>query len=175
MGSSEALLENPSLFELNAKDESEMTTREIFNRQIELSMEYLDLAYLTPPLPGFMAVESGSFFFIRGHLFKFLYRYLERNQDLRLLLGSHKGDMRRISEARALVNTLYERHETMPDDEMEKWYKGEGDDVPTSWYRRHRKSMVLSHTKEPSGHLQNSVQDLSTEEKKKAIMERILK
>ena len=173
--SSEGLLENPGLFSKNAKDETEMTAREIFDRQMQYSLEYLDLATLTPPLPGSLGTESGSFNVVRGHLFKFLYRYLEKNPDLRSRLGSKTGDMRYICHARDLVHILQERHDSFSDEQMEGWYtEGKGEHVPSSWYRRHRNAIQLAHTRNQDSKA-HGFQHLSTEEKKKVMLERIRK
>ena len=170
--SSEALLENPGLFSSNAsfpKNEEQYTARELFHRQIKYSLEYLDLAALTPPRPGSLGIEGGSFNVVRGHLFKILYRYLECHPDLRSLLGSHKGDMQRLHQAKDLILTLQERHDALSDSEMFLMYKGEGKDVPSSWYRRHRDSITLSQTTDAS----NNYSVSSVAEKKKQMMERI--
>jgi len=162
--SSEALLENPGIFALDAKDESEMSAREIFDRQIQFSMQYLDLALLNPPLPGSLGKECGSFNVVRAHLFKFLYRYLEQCPDLRSRLGDKSKDMRRIIHAKHLVHELKERHANISEDELKNKYK----DSP-SWYRRHRNSISLSHTRGAK----ESMENLTIEEKKKRMLERI--
>ena len=50
--SSEALLENPGLFNPDVLDDMNMEPHELFNRQMKFSSDYLALCAQYPPLPG---------------------------------------------------------------------------------------------------------------------------
>lgn len=118
--SSEALLENPGLFNPHHhhnQQEQSLTPKEIFHQQIRYCHQYLDLCILFPPLPGSLGKKGGSFNVIRSHLFKILYRYLEEQPDLRTALAEPKK-MTTVQKARELVYEL-ERQYSNVDNEKE--------------------------------------------------------
>mmetsp|Transcript_46440 Transcript_46440/g.112573 ORF Transcript_46440/g.112573 Transcript_46440/m.112573 type:complete len:521 (+) Transcript_46440:31-1593(+) len=167
--SSEALLEIPNVF---SPASSGLTPRERLTQQISFATEYLDIcANVAPPLPGVMG-KGGSFNIIRGHLFKFLYRYLNEHTDLRDCLGGDRN-LLTIGQARDLVDELAERFSKISDDELLQ-YKSSAPEA--SWYRRHRKENRHVHQKEvrvdsslaPSGSEEETI-----ESRKRQIRDRI--
>jgi len=87
--SSEGLLENPTLFDPSSPDDRDLDPRALFDRQITLTYEYLALARLHPPLAFGGAGGAGT---IKAHVFKMLYRVLDRPDfhALRNRLGNPK-------------------------------------------------------------------------------------
>ena len=139
--SSEALLEIPNIF---SPVSSGLTPRERLASQISFASEYLDIcANVAPPLPGVLG-KGGSFNIIRGHLFKFLYRYLNEHTDIRDRLGGDRK-LQTIGQAFDLVNELAERYEMLSDEELSKC---ESSALDSSWYRRHRKDTRSVHQRE---------------------------
>ena len=144
--SSEALLERPSLFaKANNNNAPEMTTppRERFDELVGLAEDYLQWCRYAPPLPGVLGATGGSFTVVRGHLFKFLYRYWNDHTDLRDELANSrehysggKKMILRLDQAEDLLERLRERYRNLRDDQ--EWEALPSSDVPTaSWYRRH--------------------------------------
>jgi len=139
--SSEALLEIPNIFSSASVD---LTPRERLAQQISFATEYLDIcANVGPPLPGVLG-KGGSFNIIRGHLFKFLYRYLNESIDLRDRLGGDRN-LQTIGQAKDLVDELGERYAKLSDDELLQCESSAHD---SSWYRRHRKNDRRVHQKD---------------------------
>jgi tRNA-dihydrouridine synthase len=140
--SSEALLEIPNIF---SPSSSGLTPRERLTQQIAFANDYLDVcANIVPPLPGALGMNTeGSFKVIRGHLFKFLYRYLSEQTDLRDRLGDCA--MQTIAQAREFVDELEGRYSKMSDDEL---MECKSTSPEASWYRRHRKPDRRVHQKE---------------------------
>lgn len=139
--SSEALLEIPNIF---LPISSGLTPRERVEQQIAFATEYLDVcANIAPPLPGVMG-KLGSFGVIKGHLFKFLFRYLQEHPDLRNRLAGDRN-LVTIQQARDLVEELAERYSKVSDDEL---MQCESSSPGSSWYRRHRKENRRVHQKE---------------------------
>jgi len=146
--SSEALLERPSLFAAatNNNHNAPETTppRERFEELVGLAQDYLQWCRYAPPLPGVLGATGGSFTVVRGHLFKFLYRYWNDHTDLRDELansrahysGGGKKMIQRLDQAEDLLERLRERYCNLSDDQ--EWEALPSSDVPTaSWYRRH--------------------------------------
>lgn len=194
--SSEALLENPGLFygaflsnnddsdSIFTMDENKLSQAQLFQRQISFTNQYLDYCSQSPPLPGQLGKVGGSFNVIRGHLFKFLYRYLEKHTDLREWMASsnkpysnnNEKMMLQISDARELVNELCERHSdieavSLPSETISQTIEDMYAGPNTSWYRRHRDAISKVHTRNQ----QQISEDLSIEDKKKLMLSRIQK
>ncbi|CAK4070316.1 unnamed protein product [Aphanomyces euteiches] len=115
--SSEAILERPALF---AGDKDKDGQR---IRQIDLAMEYMELAKQFPPPEKFL----------RAHLFKILFQDLKVHTDLR----EQTGLAQTHDELLAICVELKSRQEAAP--------------VPftteDSWYRRHRKQQEAADKK----------------------------
>lgn len=141
--SSEALLETPNLF---LPTSSGLTARERLTQQIAFANGYLDVcSNIVPPLPGVLGVKKGgSFNAVRGHLFKFLYRYLNDHTDLRDRLASDRS-VENIPQAREVVSALEWRYSKLSDDELMNCKSSLAE---ASWYRRHRKPDRYVHQKE---------------------------
>ena len=86
--SSEALLENPSLFG-GGEDDGDMRPGDVLGRQLDLCDEYLSLAAAFPPVGGGASGGHGT---VKAHVFKIIYRVLcmEGMHDLREGLGERK-------------------------------------------------------------------------------------
>mmetsp|Transcript_26375 Transcript_26375/g.55084 ORF Transcript_26375/g.55084 Transcript_26375/m.55084 type:complete len:637 (-) Transcript_26375:24-1934(-) len=160
--SSESLLEVPGLFCPGKGDmASSGTAKDVLERQLGYADMYLDYATVFPPLSGSLGVRGGSFNVVRSHLFKFLHRYLEENEDLRSWLGDQA--LNTIKQARDLLTDLRSRYDKI-DEEQLRLKNSWGDD--SSWYRRHRRR----NTEEPDEPIQ-----LSIEERKQQAKLRIQK
>eukprot|EP00536_Pseudo-nitzschia_multiseries_P000595 jgi/Psemu1/249733/estExt_Genewise1Plus.C_70147 len=177
--SSEALLETPDLFMKESMDVA--TPEERFHRQLSFAKNYLDVCTrVGPPLPGVLG-KGGSFNTVRGHLFKFLHRYINSDhQDLRDRLAAN-GDttcMRTLGEARSLIEELESRYDNLPE---EQWKELASSPPSSSWYRRHRKPDRRVHERAIRGmdHSRSSSSDgnngVSVEERKREIKERLAK
>lgn len=132
--SSEALLENPGLFSPTALDERCMSPRQILERQFHYATLYLDLVTVYPPVPGSMGGENASHSIIKAHLFKFLHRYFQEYPDLRDSLASAYKTPQLV-HTRQLVTQLWERYDTMSDEQLATAPSSQGENT---WYRRHR-------------------------------------
>ena len=171
--SSEALLETPDLFleeSMHAK-----TPEERFYRQLSFAKNYLNVcASVGPPLPGVLGFgRGGSFNVVRGHLFKFLHRYINtEHQDLRDRLAAN-GDssMRTLGDANSLVEELEYRYAYLSE---EQWKELPSSSPQSSWYRRHRKPGRSVHAKYIRGD-QSSIatQNHSIDDRKREIKKRI--
>ena len=164
--SSESLLENPGLFDINAKDNTLEDPENIFRRQIGYCHEYLDLCVISPPLPGSLGTEGGAFNCIRGHLFKILYRYLEEEPDLREVMG-HASKTTSIQHARDIIVELERRYSKA------LWTNLKSSSYEKSWYRRHRDS--LSRVRTRGQIVSSDLNDLDLDQKKQLLRERIRK
>jgi hypothetical protein len=164
------LLEIPNIF---SPSSSGLTPRERLTQQIAFANDYLDIcANIVPPLPGSLGMNTGgSFNIIRGHLFKFLYRYLSEETDLRDKLGDRA--MHNIVQAKEFVHELEGRYSKMSDDEL---MECKSSSPEASWYRRHRKPDRRVHQKEiPAGssRLPLASEEESMESRKQQIRERL--
>jgi len=158
--SSEALLETPNLF---STDSSLLSPQELFQQQVNLSREYIDLCSLYPPLPGVLG-GFGSYSIVKGHLFKMLHRYLHQHTDLRDQLTCSS----RLTDA---VSVL---------EELENRYRDAGvckecpsSQVDASWYRRHWAANGRVHQRRRQ--TQQVVEEKSVEERKEEMKLRIAK
>jgi len=168
--SSEALLENPGIFESRAKDDMNLNPQHIFDRQIKFCHRYLDLCTLYPPVPGSLGKEGGSFNCMRSHLFKIIYRYLDEQPDLRTKLG-HSTETISIADARQLINDLEGRYTSIPN-----WDDLKSSNVKTSsWYRRHRDAKLNSKMRKRGQKPESELSGLSIADKKAALKRRIQK
>jgi tRNA-dihydrouridine synthase len=168
--SSEALLENPGIFQQSAKDDVDISPELLFQRQIRYCHEYLDLCTLYPPLPGSLGKIGGSFNCIRAHFFKIVHRYLEEHPDLRELLG-HPTKVTSIGGARQLLYQLEQRYSNITD-----WSELRSSNVSkSSWYRRHREAAVTSRMSTRGQRVESELAGLSIEEKKNVMRERLRK
>jgi len=167
--SSEGLLENPGIFMEGAVDDSDLSPKQIFQRQLMYCNDYLDLCMLFPPLPYSLGKAGGSFNCIRGHIFKLLYRYLEDHTDLRDLLG-HPRQTTSITDTRRIITELSRRYSHLSSDEA--WRELASSNISSSWYRRHRDAISLVHVREK--YLSSTINsNLDVDEKKQLILNRI--
>jgi tRNA-dihydrouridine synthase len=166
--SSEALLERPNLF---AAADIPTTPRGRLEEQLRLASEYLEWARFSPPLPGVLGEQNGSFNCIRTHLFKILYRFLEDHVDLRDTLACHRS-CNRLEQAQDLVGILQERYHRLSDEELASCSSS---DYPnSSWYRRHWNAPEQGENKR-SDSLFETADVLSIDERKELIKNRISK
>lgn len=170
--SSEALLETPNVFSPTYEQERQ-TPRQRLHQQLSFANEYLDWCSIYPPLPGVLGGQ-GSFNIARGHLFKFLHRYLQEHSDLRDRLGSPK--LSTLVDIRSLVEELQFRYEALSDEELGACASSQ---PKSSWYRRHRQSLEngLAHTKQVGGATSADTLEstISIDEKKALLRNRISK
>lgn len=169
--SSEALLETPNIFMPESLD---LTPHERMEQQFSFARDYLNVcATIAPPLPGVLGIsryKGGSFTVARGHLFKFLHRYLQEHPDMRDRMAADGGE-NTLPQARALVEELYERYADLPEEE---WHKLPSSSNDASWYRRHRKPGRHVHQKEIRvSSLMPSEQEESVDERKQRMKARI--
>lgn len=127
--SSEALLENPALFDPNIIPLEECEGAVLAHRQLALAAEYLEIAENFPTSPG-----VGS---VRAHLFKILYRLVGVHTDLRDMLAkvythADQWDVLVRLEQRYAYN-VEERKALIDPRECAPMHV-----YPVSWYRRHR-------------------------------------
>lgn len=173
--SSEALLETPDIF---CPDSLQLDPRQRMERQFFFARQYLHYcATLAPPVPGVLGTskyQGGSFTVIRGHLFKFLHRYLQEHVDLRDKLAGERTAPT-IPDAMALIDQLYERYVHLSDEQLQTLPSSSAE---ATWYRRHRKPGRTVHQKEVR--ISSMVQQPSTvptfesvEERKRQIQQRI--
>lgn len=186
--SSEALLERPTLF-ATAATNYEATTQSttttlipwdrLFEEQLQSATVYLQWCRYAPPVPGVLSIQNGSFNIVRGHLFKFLYRYLQDHIDLRDNLAS-MGTFQRLEQAEVLLQTLRQRYQNLS---QQEWDTLPSSRYPEStWYRRHWASgdNVRPRTKwnrssnTISGQVV-AVEQVSIDERKRQMRERIAK
>ncbi|CAM9673691.1 unnamed protein product [Discosporangium mesarthrocarpum] len=125
--SSEALLEDPSLFDEALIPMDELRGLEVAHRILSLSMEYMDLVRQYPaPIVS-----------VKGHLFKMMYRLLNSQHDLRERLGSRSVDS---ASAEEIVKEMCVRYYFDPETRQPILDPSEAPFVPISsrpWYRRH--------------------------------------
>ena len=107
--SSEALLENPSMF---------LPTPEL--NQIKIALGYIDECRLNHP---------GNMKIVKAHMFKFLYPYLFLHTDIRSELGT-TGRGADLDDYEAILHKLEKRFENDPDKLLV--------DPSVNWYMRHR-------------------------------------
>ena len=165
--SSEALLETPNIFAVPPPT----TARDQFDQQIGLTREYLDLVKEHPPFPCVLGPAMGSFNIVRGHLFKFLHRYVQKHDDLRERLVSH--DTTNVQHALSLVDDLEDRYDN--DETLEACVSSRPD---SSWYRRHWNIKAEKFIHERRGPVQQQDRQqgsdtMSTKDKKLLMQERI--
>jgi tRNA-dihydrouridine synthase len=155
--SSEALLETPNIF---SKDSTSLPPRELFQQQVDMAQEYIDVCAIYPPLPGVLG-GHGSFCIVKGHLFKFLHRYLHQHTDIRDQLNTST----RLTDAVAILNQLSCRYQN---DEDYNSCPSCGED--SSWYRRHWAANSRVHQRNRQG---QAKPEQTVEEKKKEMKQRI--
>jgi tRNA-dihydrouridine synthase 1 len=153
--SSEALLETPNVFTVPTIQND---PRAALNQQLQFARDYIYLCAKHPPLPGAFSPDGGSFNVARGHLFKFLHRYLQTHPDLR----NHLADTMpwNLKSALLLIDDLESRYAS--DADLEQF-------CGPTWYRRHRKSRNLIHHRGPT----DAVPVLTVTERKRQMQERI--
>ena len=178
--SSEALLENPSLFAASASagdgdgaktntDDCELTGRALMERQFRLAEEYLHLAKEHPPLSGSLG-RNGVHAVVKSHIFKMLYRFIDEHHDIRDQLGNSR-ETYNMEHIMALVKELKGRYYV--ESSSSSLSSSCSKDalvytVDSSWYRRHPRT---GGNDDPNG----VVAAQSMDDKKAAIRERILK
>ena len=175
--SSEALLERPNLFQT---DSSTYSNRQVLEQQIQISADYLSWCRLYPPLPGVVGTTHGPFNIIKGHLFKFLHRYLQEHPDIRDRLQDHQT-CTNTEQAQAVLDELYARYDGLSDEDMHAAATSDSSDTlsDTSWYRRHRKAVVHTRPVRISSDLMGRQEDdvplPSVEDRKRIAKLRIAK
>jgi tRNA-dihydrouridine synthase len=170
--SSEALLETPNIFKQSS---AHLTPRELLDQQFSFAWDYLDVcAEVAPPLPGSLGgANVGSCTVMRGHLIKFLHRYLQQQPDMRDGM-SGRDAVKNIVQVRAWVDELYGRYDRMSEEELNAC---EASSPQSSWYLRHRKPERRVHQKAvlvasdltPGG----TEEQESVEDRKREIQKRI--
>jgi len=165
--SSEALLERPDLFQQRpSSSSSSCTPREALHRQFQFARDYVDWCRLYPPLPGVLGHVGGSFNVARGHMFKFLHRYLQEHHDLREELSSR--ELTRLVQAEEFLDVLYGRYDELTDDELAGLQSSQ---PSSSWYRRHWGASRRVHVRNRQS--AESPADLSVDERKELLKSRI--
>jgi len=174
--SSEALLETPDLFMKESMDFK--TPEEQLRRQLSFAKNYLDVcSRVGPPLPGVLG-KDGSFTTVRGHLFKFLHRYINSDhQDMRNKLAAKGSNrLKTLGDAISFVEELESRYDNLSGEE---WKEFSSSSPSSSWYRRHRKPDRQVHERyiqgtdpSSSGAASNTI---SIEDRKREIKERLAK
>ena len=151
-------------------DDTELTPRQLFDRQLNLVDAYLDLCALYPPVPGSLGRVGGSYNVARSHVFKMIYRYLEERPDIRTKLASNS--VVSIPTTREIVAELRASYDGLSGAEWEGCKSGQ---VGSSWYRRHRDAATRVHRR--GGHASNagSLSELASVEEKKRIMKERLR
>ena len=172
--SSEALLETPDLFRKESMG-LENSVQGNFQRQLSFARVYLDVcARVGPPLPGVLGFnKGGSFNVVRGHLFKFLHRYINKDhQDLRDKLAANGvTTMRTLGEAQSLLDELESRYQHLS---QEEWMELKSSAPLSSWYRRHRKPERRVHVRNSAESSAESSEP-SVEDRKREIRKRLAK
>jgi len=162
--SSEALLENPALFEFDdlsrkSKTDFDLTVNQIYTRQLALAKEYLALCKEYPPIG---IGQFGGSSTCKAHIFKILYRLFNRreNVDLRNKLGLPQTNQ--VEMTAAIVQELEDRY-------LGRVLSHEGESIDDcirdSWYRRHRSPAEEI--------LPLMTKTISIEERKKSIRARL--
>jgi tRNA-dihydrouridine synthase len=185
--SSEGLLEKPDLFSDRSTSspdkESADLYRSIFRQQFLFARNYLNICEeVGPPLPFALgANKGGSISVVRGHLYKFLHRYLNEQHDIRDALSQgfhHEDSIRNLNRAHKWLDRLEERYLVLGDDD-EAWMAMESSSLDSSWYRRHRKPDRRVHQRDIQGLASSTSsvvdQPQTPEERKAAIKSRIAK
>ena len=157
--SSEALLETPNLF---TTDSTLLSSHKLFQQQVGMARDYIQLCTLYPPLPGVLG-GFGSFSIVKGHLFKMLHRYLQQHEDIRDQLTSstklvHALDV--LDELDGRYNDVND-YETCPSSQTD-----------ASWYRRHWAANNRVHQRRKT---LESREPKSVEERKEEMKQRIAK
>jgi hypothetical protein len=155
-------LETPNLFAVPttiARDPKLM-----FQQQLQFARDYVTLCAQYPPLPGTNSPDGGSFTIARGHLIRFLHRYLSVHTDLRTQLTDNMPW--NLGAAVVLLDELESRYQKDSDFEQ---YCG------TSWYLRHRSGQDRIHLKTGTSKVDLSLPTLSLQERKQNIQKRIEK
>ena len=160
--SSEALLERPNLF---STDSSGFSPQQVYRQQLQFAEDYLSWCEYSPPLPGVLGHVGGSFNIVRGHLFKFLHRYVQEHGDLRDRLASQR--LTSVDGARELLSELRERYDCLQ--ENAQWLGLSSSDSEASWYRRHWSSASVRHSRAGFGET-NSVSSIMSVEDRKALI-----
>lgn len=172
--SSESLLENPALFATSGPyvvDDTELSPRQLFDRQLNLVDEYLNLCEVYPPVPGSLGKVGGSFNVVRSHAFKMIYRYLEERPDIRTKLADNS--VVSIPATRQILIELRASYERLSDAE---WLECKSGKVGSSWYRRHREAATRVHRRGGYASNAGSLNEVtSIEEKKRIMMARLRK
>eukprot|EP01039_Chlorochromonas_danica_P006555 gene6555-7231_t len=161
--SSEALLENPALFD----PQGDRNFRESYlESQLAIVEEYLALNDL---FPHHRLIHN----FTKGHLFKMLHRFFQgrANEDLRkaFVNSSYEESKKIIEELRRRVAVIGYDHEKA----IQQGYLS-----PSTWYMRHRteeaQKRVLSQPKYRNVNLRLEEKPVSQEERLQALKERLL-
>ena len=171
--SSESLLENPALFATNGPysvDDTELSPRQLFERQLNLVDEYLDLCELYPPVPGSLGKVGGSYNVVRSHVFKMIYRFCEERPDIRTKLADNS--VVSIPATRKILTQLRASYEGLSDAEWQGCKSGK---MGSSWYRRHREATTRVHRRGGLGSNAGSLNEATSIEEKKRIMKERLR
>lgn len=166
--SSEAMLERPHLLKLQHHDD--VPPHDRFQRQMEVAQSYMDWCRFSPPYPGVLGTETGSFCVVRGHLFKMLFPYLQEHRDLRDALARNRCCT--LSQATEIIANLCKRYDNVSD-----WHELRSSSLCSSWYRRHRQSETVRHERtigvRSSASNDGPEAKLTIEERKQQIRQRI--
>lgn len=152
--SSEALLETPNIFAAPSPEDS----RALLNQQLKFARDYIGICSQHPPLPSSFSPDGGSFNVARGHLFKFLHRYVQAHGDLRTKMTDTMAW--NLKSASLLIDELESRYQS--DADLERY-------CGPSWYLRHRSGRDLIHHRGPK----DKTPELTVDERKRQMQERI--
>ena len=152
--SSEALLETPNIFAVPSPEDS----RALLNQQLKFARDYIEICSQHPPLPGAFSPNGGSFNVARGHLFKFLHRYVQVHDDLRTKMTDTMPW--NLKSASLLIDELESRYQS--DADLEQF-------CGPSWYLRHRAGRDLIHHRGPK----DAMPEVPLDERKRQMQERI--
>jgi tRNA-dihydrouridine synthase len=154
--SSEALLETPNLFTVPSIHEN---PRAVLNQQLMFARDYIALCAVHPPVAGSYSPDGGSFNVARGHLFKFLHRYIQMHDDLRLRMTDTMPW--NLKSAALLIDELECRYQS--DADFDRF-------CGPSWYLRHRAGRDLIHHRGPT---KDEPPELTVDERKRQMLTRI--
>lgn len=155
--SSEALLETPNVFTVPSTPMNE-NPRAMLNQQLQFARDYIAICAQHPPVAGSYSPDGGSFNVARGHLFKFLHRYIQMHDDLRLRMTDTMPW--NLKSASLLIDELESRYQS--DADLDRF-------CGPSWYLRHRAGRDLIHHRGPK----EVTPELTIDERKRQMLTRI--
>lgn len=176
--SSEALLETPSLFAAALASETidsdkhpEAAARALWDQQRSFARDYLNICAQHPPLPGVLSNSHGPTNVVRGHMFKFLHRFLQDMPDLRLVLAD-QDQSNTLQQMMDILEAIENRYDTSEEGTL---LLTKCTQRYASWYRRHwdmQKNKTMHSRTAGRGKKEEPVV-IPLEERKRQMQERI--